>query len=77
VREPGAGLLASKGIASLVGQALFTSSFGISVMNGIKIEPISLPLEGVLNPRSSDYGPTGSTYYIGAAAYADIIMFGA
>jgi hypothetical protein len=74
VREPGAGLLASKGIASLVGQALFTSSFGISVMNGVKIEPISLPLEGVLNPRSSDYGPTGSTYYIGAAAYADIIM---
>ncbi len=74
VREPGAGLLASKGIASLVGQALFVSSFGISTMNGTKIEPISVPLEGVLNPRSMDYGPTGSAYYIGAAAYSDIVM---
>lgn len=74
VREPGAGLLASKGIASLVGQAMHVSSFGISVMNGTKIEPISLPLEGVLNPRSSDYGPTGSANYIGAAAYSDVIM---
>jgi len=74
VREPGAGLLASKGIASLVGQALFVSSFGISTMNGTKIEPISVPLEGVLNPRSMDYGPTGSANYIGAAAYSDIVM---
>jgi hypothetical protein len=74
VREPGAGLLASKGIASLVGQALHVSSFGISVMNGTKIEPMSMPLEAVLNPRSMDYGPTGSASYIGAAAYSDIIM---
>ena len=74
VREPGAGLLASKGIASLVGQALHVSSSGISVMNGTKIEPMSLPLEGVLNPRSMDYGPTGSASYIGAAAYADIVL---
>lgn len=74
VREPGAGLLASKGIASLVGQALFVSSFGISTMNGTRIEPISIPLEGVLNPRSMDYGPTGSSNYIGAAAYSDIVM---
>jgi hypothetical protein len=74
VREPGAGLLASKGIASLVGQALFVSSFGISTMQGTKIEPISVPLEGVLNPRSMDYGPTGSANYIGATAYSDIVM---
>jgi hypothetical protein len=74
VREPGAGLLASKGIASLVGQALHVSSSGISMMNGTKIEPMSLPLEGVLNPRSMDFGPTGSVNYIGAAAYADIIL---
>ena len=74
IREPGAGLLASKGAASLVGQALHVSSFGISVMNGTKIEPISLPLEGVLNPRSMDYGPTGSANYIGAAAYSDIVL---
>ena len=74
VREPGAGLLASKGIASLVGQALHVSSFGISMMNGTKIEPMSLPLEGVLNPRSMDFGPTGSVNYIGAAAYADIVL---
>jgi hypothetical protein len=74
VREAGAGLLASKGIASLIGQALHVSSFGISVMNGIKIEPMSIPLEGVLNPRSMDYGPTGSANYIGSAAYADIIL---
>jgi hypothetical protein len=74
IREPGAGLLASKGIASLVGQALHVSSSGISTMNGTKIEPVSLPLEGVLNPRSSDYGPTGSAFYIGAAAYSDIVL---
>lgn len=74
IREPGAGLLASKGIASLVGQALHVSSFGISTMIGTKIEPMSLPLEGVLNPRSMDFGPTGSANYIGAAAYADIIL---
>jgi len=74
VREPGAGLLASKGIASLVGKAMHVSSFGISVMNGTSIEPISLPLEGVLNPRSMDYGPTGSANYISAAAYSDIIL---
>lgn len=74
VREPGAGLLASKGIASLVGQSMFVSSYGISTMAGTKIEPISLPLEGVLNPRSMDYGPTGSANYIGASAYADIVL---
>lgn len=74
VREPGVGLLASKGVASLVGTAMHVSSFGISVMNGTKIEPASLPLEGVLNPRSMDYGPTGSSNYIGAAAYADTIL---
>jgi hypothetical protein len=43
-------------------------------MAGTTIEPVSLPLEGVLNPRSSDYGPTGSASYISAAAYSGIIL---
>ena len=74
VREPGAGLLAPKGVASVIGKALYVSSSGISTMAGTSIEPVSLPLEGVLNPRSSDYGPTGSASYIGAAAYSGIVM---
>ena len=74
VREPGTGLLAPKGIASVIGHPMHVTSFGISVMNGPQIEPISLPLEGVLNPRSMDYGPTGSSNYIAAPAYADIIL---
>ena len=58
----------------MIGKALYVSSSGISTMAGTTIEPVSLPLEGVLNPRSSDYGPTGSASYIGAAAYSGIVM---
>jgi hypothetical protein len=74
VREPGAGLLAPKGIASVIGKPLYVTSSGISTMAGTTIEPVSLPLEGVLNPRSSDFGPTGSASYISAAAYSGIIL---
>jgi hypothetical protein len=39
---------------------------------GIQLSPIGLPLEGVLNIRSQDYGPTSSSSYIAADAYANL-----
>jgi hypothetical protein len=39
---------------------------------GVQLQPLGLALEGVLNIRSQDFGPSASSSYISAAAYSNL-----
>lgn len=66
----GTGLLAKRGACIVNGRIVYLTSSGIMQLTGMQLEAIGLPLEGVLNIRSQDYGPLSSSSYINAAAYA-------
>lgn len=66
----GTGLLAKRGACIVNGRLVYVTASGIMQLTGMQLEAIGLPLEGVLNIRSQDYGPLSSGSYISAAAYA-------
>jgi len=68
----GTGLLARRGACILNGRIVYATASGIMQLMGVQLQPLGLALEGVLNVRSQDFGPTASSSYISAASYANV-----
>lgn len=68
----GTGLLAKRGACIINGRLVYATAGGIMQLMGVQLQPLGLALEGVLNVRSQDFGPSASSNYISAASYANV-----
>jgi len=73
LQQNGTGLIAKRGTDVLNGRLVYVTSNGIMELQSTVLVPKGQPLEGVLNIRSQDFA-TGSSSYINASAYADIVL---